>query len=376
MKTIIVKLIAVLIILTGTVSAIEHVESVPLGTNKPQDPLNAADSDQYTVSGPHTYENLAVYLIHGKDKIKDTKFTTLQDALKQKKVTVFETGTVNTLMVDNTSDDVYIYIHSGDIVRGGKQDRTVGYDYIIPPKSGKMPLDSFCVESGRWQKRGNELAEQFSVSDNLLSSRELKLAAKYRASQPAVWAEVKKTQDKLGDNLGKSVRSHQSASSLELTLEDKEVKKTVQEYVDALSSIVQDNKDVVGFAFAINGKINSAEVYASNNLFRKLWPKLLQASSVEALAELQETNKFNSPPAASVTAFLKSDEKAKVSDKQINEQIKMVTRESKNKIEFETYRTGEQQALHKSYFSVDPNSLKQTNQNTRSENLQQQIQGE
>lgn len=376
MKTNIVKSVAILIILTGSAFALEHIAPVSFGDKKPETQNDSAKSEQYIISGPHTYKNLAVYLIHGKDKIKDAKFMTLKDALEQKKVTVFETGTVNTLMVDNSSNDVYIYIQSGDIVRGGKQDRTVGYDYIIPPQSGKMPLDSFCVESGRWQKRGNEQDGNFSVSENLLSSKDLKLAAKYSGSQHDVWNEVQKAQDKLGGNLGQSVRSEQSASSLELTLENKDVKKTVQEYIDALLGVVVDSNDIVGFAFAVNGKINSAEVYASNDLFRKLWPKLLQASSVEALAELQKTDKFDLPATASVAAFLQSDENAKRSDKQINEQIKMVTRESKDKIEFETYRAGEQQAIHKSYISVDPNSLKRENQKMQNENLQQQIQSD
>ena len=374
MKTNILKSVAILIILAGSAFALEHIPPVSFGDKEAKTQPDPTEADRYTISGPHTYKNLAVYLIHGKDKIKDAKFMTLKDALEQKKVTVFETGTVNTLMVDNSSNDIYIYIQSGDIVRGGKQDRTVGYDYIIPPQSGKMPLGSFCVESGRWTKRGNEQDANFSVSENLLSSKDLKLAAKFRGSQSDVWNEVQKTQDKLGGNVGQSVRSEKSASSLELTLENKQVRNTVQEYLDALSGICKDSNDVVGFAFAINGKINSAEVYASNDLFKKLWPKLLQASSVEALAESQKTDKFDLPANASVAAFLQSDEEAKLSDKQINEQIKMVTRESKDKIEFETYRAGEQQAIHKSYISVDPNSLKQRNSNMQNDRLQQQIQ--
>ena len=38
------------------------------------------------------------------------------------------------------------------------------------------------------------------------------------------------------------------------------------------------HKDIVGFAFAINGRINSAEIYPSNGLFAKMWPKLLKSS--------------------------------------------------------------------------------------------------
>ncbi len=41
--------------------------------------------------------------------------------------------------------------------------------------------------------------------------------------------------------------------------------------------------EIVGFVFAVNGEINSADVYPSNGLFRKMWTKLLTASVIEAI---------------------------------------------------------------------------------------------
>jgi hypothetical protein len=58
--------------------------------------------------------------------------------------------------------------------------------------------------------------------------------------------------------------------------------------VRALSGAPTGQSDVIGYAFAVNGRVNSAEVYASGDLFRKLWPKLLKASAVEAVAELEK----------------------------------------------------------------------------------------
>lgn len=323
---------------------------------------DATKIEKYRYSGPYAYKNLAVFLIHAKDGKDTAKFMTLQQGLEHKKAVVSETGTVNTLVIENVSDDVHIYIQSGDIVRGGKQDRTIGYDYVVPPKSGKIQLSSFCVESGRWRRRGHEKVDEFSVSDNALPSKGLKLASNYNRSQSSVWQEVASIQDKLSHNLGKSVRSEQSASSLELTLENEEVKKAIQEYVDAFSHLVQGRKDAVGCAFAINGKLNSADVYASGDLFRRLWPKLLQASSIEAIAELQKTSAFVHPAVHSVETFLQNDEEAKIHEKQIDEQLRAITRRSKNKVVFETYKAGEQKPLHKSYIHVDPNSLRQESQ--------------
>jgi hypothetical protein len=336
----------------------------------------APQAENYSLSGPYAYKNLAIFLIHAKDA-KDTargdparrepKFMTLQEALEQKKATVSETGTVNNLVIENVADDVHIYIQSGDIVRGGKQDRTIGNDYVIAPKSGKIPLSSFCVESGRWRQRGDEKAHEFSASTNALPSKGLKVAANYSQSQSGVWQEVADVQNKLSQNLGKSVKAQQSASSLELTLDDKDVKKVVQEYVDALTRLVYGRENVVGFVSVINGKPSSADVYASPELFRKLWVKLLRACAVEAIAEFQETNEFAHPTVQSAAAFLQNDAEAKINKKQVNEQLNIVTRQSKNKIVFETHRTGEKEALHKSYIRADSKLLQQQNQSMQSQ---------
>ncbi len=328
-------------------------------------------NNAYSFSGPYACKNLTIFLIHANNEHCSTKFMTLQEALNQKKAIVAETGTVNKLVIENVSDDVHIYIQSGDIVRGGKQDRTLGYDYIIPPGSGKTPISSFCVESGRWQQRGNEKAGEFSVSNKVLPSKGLKLAANYSRSQSYVWDEVGSFQNKLSSNLGTSVRSKQSASSLELTLENKEVKKAMHEYVNLFSHLIKNREDTVGFAFAINGKVDGAEIYSSSELFRKLWPKLLQASSLEAIAEIRKTEEFVVPTVKYVRAFLQNDEKAKISEKQINEQLKLITRISKDKIVFETYNQDQQQALHKSYIRTDQDSLKQKTQPIRNSQIRQ-----
>ncbi len=318
-----------------------------------------SSGNEHRISGPYAYKNLSVYLIHAEAGDGTAKFMTLEEALEQKKAAVSETGTVNTLIIENVSDDVYVYIQAGDIVRGGKQDRTLGCDYVVPPESGKIPISSFCVERGRWQKRGSEKANEFTVSGNALPSKGLKLAANYSRSQHRVWSEVETIQNKLSSNLGKSVRSNQSASSLELTLDNTDVKKAIQEYLDALGHIIDNKEDVIGFAYAVNGKVEGADLYSSSGLFRKLWSKLLEAASVEAVAEIGQTEEFTAPGLQSVYAFLKLERNCKVSDKQASGQIKIVTRQCKEKIAFETYQAGQEKALHKSYIRVTPDLLEQ-----------------
>src|SRR5260370_39329454 len=83
---------------------------------------NQQVKDEFRLEGPFTQDNLTVFLIHGKDKIKGETFLTLQEALLQKKVIVRETRSVNELSIENISREE-VYVQSGDIVNGGAQDR-------------------------------------------------------------------------------------------------------------------------------------------------------------------------------------------------------------------------------------------------------------
>src|SRR5438874_1412781 len=196
---------------------------------KPQD-------DEYKLEGPFTQGNLTVFLIHGQDNIKGQTFLTLEEALVQKKVIVRETSTVNELTIENVSREE-VYVQSGDIVKGGQQDRMLVVDLILPPRSGVIPIAAFCVEHGRWSQRGNEESTVFNSSGNAVASREVKLAAKLKSSQTEVWREVSVAEDKLSANVGQRVNGAASPSSFELALENKEVKKTADNYIDALSGI-------------------------------------------------------------------------------------------------------------------------------------------
>jgi hypothetical protein len=291
--------------------------------------------DGYRLEGPFTQGNLSVFLVHGKDKIKGQTFITLQEALIQRKVIVRETREVNSLSIENVSGEE-VYVQSGDIVKGGAQDRMLVTDLILPPRSGKIPIDAFCVENGRWSRRGNEEVSQFNSSANSVASREVKLAAKQKSSQSEVWAEVAAAQDKLSRNVGGNVKSAASPTSFQLALENKQVTASADSYVKALSGIVDGKSDVIGYVFAINGKINSADIYASSVLFKKLWPKLLQASAIEAVAEVRRGDKFEAPKPAEVQGFLDDGDKGSEKEKTVSGRVQMVTRDSKDNISFDT----------------------------------------
>jgi hypothetical protein len=211
---------------------------------------------------------------------------------------------VNQLSVENVSGDINVFIQSGDIVKGGKQDRLMAVDMIVPPKSGKLPIDSFCCESGRWRQRGSEAAGQFSASNAQAGNKAVKLAVNASRDQGTVWLKVKEAQMKLSKNVGKEVANAQSPSSYQLTLEDKDLLAKLDAYAKDLQKAPEGKKDVLGFVIVINGKVEGAELYGSNKLFNKLWPKLVQGAAVDALSEFDATKTFEPATAKTVQTFL------------------------------------------------------------------------
>src|SRR6202521_5333595 len=131
----------------------------------------ARRASDYRITGPYTHENLSVFLIHG-PSTTTRKLLTLEEAIDQHKVVVYETRNVNELAVENVSNDD-VFIESGDIVKGGAQDRTLKDDLILPTKSGKVSLSSFCVEHGRWSRRGTEAVGTFGGAHQPIASKEL-----------------------------------------------------------------------------------------------------------------------------------------------------------------------------------------------------------
>lgn len=282
-----------------------------------------------TIENPVYYKNLQVFYLVSNDKLVDKEYLSLSEAIEKKYVTVFETGNVQELSIKNSSEK-YVYINSGDIVKGGQQDRTIRFDMIIPPKSGKIPLYSFCVESGRWQQRGKEDSNEFSENTKVLSSRKLKVAAKYKQDQSSVWSGVAEQQEKLnnkaselkGDNV--DVRSGDSESSLQLTLENKDINELIALYKSKLNR--PPNK-AIGFAYAINGEVYSIDIYNSKHLFNSYLDKLLESAIVEAISEYSDEKLFEAK---------KSDvQKLMASDK-----FKLESVDEVNSITiFETYKT-------------------------------------
>ena len=310
-----------------------------------------AQTAKYKISRAYNHKNLSIFLIHGKDQYAKKNILTLQEAMENKEFVVYETSNVNELAVENLSKTNDVFIQSGDIVKGGKQDRVLAVSIIIPAGSGRILIQAFCVESGRWEKRGKEDKGKFSSSNDRIVTKKLKIAANKSRSQQEVWSEVRKAQDKLSKNVGESVADEKSATSLQLTLENRKVKANINGYLDRLDNIIDGKRDVIGYAFAINGKINSADVYVSNSLFKKLWLRMLKAAAVEAVANLNAKVKFNTVKPGEVQAFLLGADRGKMSTQNVSKRSKVVTREEKNSVLFEAVDARRKIVVHKNYVS-------------------------
>ena len=266
------------------------------------------------ISGPVVHENLAVYFVHGKSAPGKVPLT-LEEAMAKGVVQVRETSNVNQLEIENLGDDE-VFVQSGDIVKGGQQDRTLMVSLVLPPKSGRDPDRVVLRRAGplvgarprgceefRDRVRRRALARDEARDEGAAaggpgrrtSSVDRRRAAtvdrrrrdRRCASSRCGRACARRRPSSTG-SLGASVRSAQSASSLQLALENEKLIDAQKAYIKALKAAGESGDDIVGFVFAVNGKLNSADVYPSNGLFRKMWGKLLTASAIEAIGHKDE----------------------------------------------------------------------------------------
>jgi hypothetical protein len=267
-----------------------------------------APVSSYRVSGPFTHENLTVFLLHGPDTLPPRPILTLDEALAKSTFVVHETGTVNTLTVENLSDDGDVLIQPGDIVKGGRQDRLIAAAMLVPARSGKIAVPSFCVEHGRWTQRGHEAAGNFAENKAAIAGKDLKTAALVDGQQGKVWENVEKLQTKLSRNAGQAVNAPESPTSLQLALENRAVEDRLTGYERALGSILRGSRSAVGYVIAVNGKVTGAEVFGSSAVLAKAWPKALRSAATEALAE-RDGKPFEPCTAEAAVAFLRDAEK-------------------------------------------------------------------
>ena len=342
----------------------------------------AAAGKDYRLSGPYTQNNLSIYLIHREGQADGPAPITLGEAMRQGIVQVVETGSVRRLKVRNLGDRE-VFIQAGDIVKGGKQDRVLLTSLIIPPKSGYIPIGAFCVEQGRWARRGLEDVMAFSTSAYRMPSRAGKIAMmKSMGSETApgtgrtgtwgedlhglsilggmrrrrgaslqgeMWRSVGMTQRALGRAMGARVADERSRSSLQLSLENKRLASAVADYEKALSGLSAEHPDAVGYVFAVNGRINSGDEFESAGLFRRLWQRQLKAAATEAITEKDAHNR-KQPTLAEVGAFIDAARAAKPASRAMPGGLNLETRKASGSFYMEV-RRGNDHWVHRNFIA-------------------------
>src|SRR6185312_12248699 len=122
---------------------------------------------EYKLLAPISHGDLTIFPVVAAKAHDTSGFLTLDEGIRSGEVVVTEVGAihgmirrrpqiqnyrgaeVNRLVLVNSSKRPLILL-AGEVVTGGKQDRVVGKDRIVPAESDPVDLSVFCVEPGRW----------------------------------------------------------------------------------------------------------------------------------------------------------------------------------------------------------------------------------
>jgi hypothetical protein len=185
----------------------------------------------------------------------------------------------------------------------------------------------------------------------------LKLAAnanyKSGSSQGKVWQEVATAQQQLSKSVAADVAADASPSSLQLTLENEKGAAAIEKYTKALRDAPADKNDVIGYAAVINGKMNCSDVYGSNELFKKLWPRSLKSLATEAAAETKPGEKVAVMSQDDVEAALRKADDGKREQNDVGDAVQVITTESAGVVQFESRAKGEAGYLRRSVLKKD-----------------------
>jgi len=282
-------------------------------------PDEVSTSD-YRALAPITHGNLTIFPVVSGSRHDTSMFITLDEGLRSGEVIVSEAGQVqglvrrrpvppprggaqvNRLVLVNNSDRPLLLL-AGEIVTGGKQDRVVGKDRIVPGNSDPVDLSVFCVEPGRWTGTSAQfggIASGNAKSPYVTQMAQPSVRSKAMADkdQQKVWSEVNQSVTVMGGPLQGSAGGIGSGSgagvsggttSYAKVMGDEAVEKKVDAVAAPMErsyeSVIKQlrNQKAVGVVVAIDGEIVWADIFASTPLLEKYWPKLVRSYATEAI---------------------------------------------------------------------------------------------
>lgn len=291
-------------------------------------------NDTYRVLAPIESGNLLLFPVvreHGKAGT-GTPFLTLDEGLKNGSVEVTEAGKVrglvrrrdngpvwnggdqvNTLVLVNNSKQPLLLL-AGEIVTGGKQDRVIARDRIVPPESDPIDLSVFCIEPGRWVETSPVFGASakapvasFMVQPTV---REQAMVAK---NQQEVWNSVHGTIAAIAaapsPSGGPMIAAPPPTTSYAKAMQSEELKEKVDEAAAPLMHsrdeiMAQLRKEgAVGVVVAVRGEIVWADLFSSTDLLSRYWTKLVRSYAAESL---QPGETHPNPTVADAQRFLEA----------------------------------------------------------------------
>jgi len=257
----------------------------------------------YKVLAPIRQGNLTVFPVVAAATHDTRDFLTLDEGIRSGEVVVSESGgmqplvrrhgmvmpregaQVNQLVLVNNSKRPLILL-AGEIVTGGKQDRVIGKDRIVPAESDPIDLSVFCVEPGRWTGVSNK----FVSTAGAMAQPGVRSKAMADQNQAMVWSEVRKAQGTMAAAVPAPAASGVTeTSSYARVMQNDAVKEKVSAVAEPIQrgyeSVIKQLRDrnAVGVVAAVNGEVVWADIFASTGLLEKYWPKLVRSYAAESI---------------------------------------------------------------------------------------------
>ena len=238
-----------------------------------KEPKAARSCLQNMVIGkPITYKNLTIFPLTRRFS-PSTEYMTLDEAMKRGWLTIREAGggEVNFVELKNTGNNV-IFMMTGEMITGAKQDRMLRDDVLIPPKSDWLRVPVYCVEHGRWVSVSSSFKSSEHVAPN-----ELRQRARITENQSEIWDAIASSQDRLGiaPSTGKVMANY----------EDEDTKKEISEYTRCFGNMPKLTNNTVGVCVTTGSRIICVDIFANNSMLVNYWSKLLKSYVMDAMHE-------------------------------------------------------------------------------------------
>jgi hypothetical protein len=222
------------------------------------------------------YKNLRIIPIRPKNGFgnKAPQAISLSQAMKQGIVEVSERGTASTenvhfLRINNHSNQT-IYISSGEIISGGRQDRIVTADTLMEPNGKDQYISVMCVEELRWSDKEKKFSYQNYANPSLRKVVDI------NKNQVLIWREITR---QLGENQVPS----KSAAYLALVADKKMLQVNDEYYNFFKAKFKTTDSTIVGFVCMSGDKVIGSDIYASSSLFYNQLDPLLKGYCDQAV---------------------------------------------------------------------------------------------